>query len=163
MLPTYQNILVATDFTENSENAFKHAVMLARLNDAKIHLMHVVPQVDSSMRSYLGSVMGQDKLEEFEKRNAQEAHAEIKQDLDRFIKTELAGSPEDLQRFAGAIVAVGNPVLKILETADKVNADVIVLGTHSKGALEHAFLGSVAEKVLQKSQRPTFVIPLPKR
>ena len=162
MLPTYQNILVATDFTENSDHAFKHAVLLARLHEAKIHLLHVVPQVDSSMRSYLSSVMGQ-KLEDFEKKNEREAHAEIKEELQTFANTELADHPEDLKRFAGAIVAIGNPVLKILEVADRVNADVIVMGTHSKGALEHAFLGSVAEKVLQKAKRPTFVIPLPKR
>ena len=163
MLPTYQNILVATDFTENSDHAFKHAVLLARLHDAKIHLLHVVPQVDSSMRSYLSSVMGQEKLEEFEKKNEQEAHAEIKDELNTFANTELADHPEDLKRFAGAIVAIGNPVLKVLEVADRVKADVIVMGTHSKGALEHAFLGSVAEKVLQKARRPVFVIPLPKR
>lgn len=163
MLPTYQHILVATDFTENSDNAFKHAVMLARQHGAKIHLMHAVPQVDTAMRSYLSSVMGKEKLENFEKQHAQDAHTEIKDELDNFAKTELADHSEDLQRFAGAIVAIGNPVLKILEAADQVNADVIVLGTHSKGMLEHAFLGSVAEKVLQKSQRPTFVVPLPKR
>jgi nucleotide-binding universal stress UspA family protein len=36
------------------------------------------------------------------------------------------------------------------------------MGTHSKGALEHALLGSVAEKVLHKTTRPVFVVPLPK-
>jgi nucleotide-binding universal stress UspA family protein len=113
------------------------------------------------MRSYLSSVMGQEKLESLERKNEQDAHTEIKAELDRFAKTELTDHPADLQRFAGAIVAIGNPVLKILETADRLNADVIVMGTHSKGMLEHAFLGSVAEKVLQRAKRPTFIIPLP--
>ena len=55
MLPTYQNILVATDFTKNSDHAFRHAVLLARLHDAKIHLLHVIAQIEPV---YLSSLMG---------------------------------------------------------------------------------------------------------
>lgn len=163
MLPAYQDILVATDFTPNSDHAFKHAVMLARLHQAKIHLIHVVAQVDTSMRSYISAVMGQDQLEELEQSHEQEAHATLKKQLHDFAEKELAEFPDDLKRFAGAEVFTGNPVSCILTEAARLNADVIVMGTHSKGALEHAFLGSVAEKVLQKSNRPIFVIPLPKK
>jgi len=162
MLPFYKKILVATDFTPNSELAFKHAVMLARHNNAKIYLLHVLPQVDASMRSYLSSVMGENRLEEFEKDNIGKAKDELKQTLDDFAKEELATFPEDLARFAGAEVAFGHPVIKILEAANQLDVDLIVMGSHGKGALEHAFLGSVAEKVLKKSTRPVFVIPLPK-
>ena len=41
------------------------------------------------------------------------------------------------------------------------NCDIILMGTHGKGVLIHALLGSVAEKVLRHSRRPVFVIPLP--
>lgn len=162
MLPLYKKILVATDFTPNSENAFKHAVMLARQNNASIYLLHVLPQIDTSIRGYLSAVMGDNQLENFEQKHEQNAQENLKKALDDFAKNELADFPEDYNHFAGSEVASGNPVVKILEAADKLNADVIVMGTHSKGALEHAFLGSVAEKVLGKSQRPVFVIPLPK-
>jgi len=162
MLPFYKKILVTTDFTPNSEFAFKHAVMLARRNDAKIYLLHVLPQVDSSMRSYLSSVLGDNRLEEFEKNNMERAKQELKDNLDAFAKKELADFPEDLTRFAGSEVAIGHPVIKILEAADRLDVDLIVMGSHGKGPLEHAFLGSVAEKVLKKSTRPVFVIPLPK-
>ena len=162
MLPLYNNILVPTDFTPNSDHAFKHAVMIARQNDAKIHLLHVMPEVDSSMRSYLTSVLGDSRLEEFEQNNMKEAQDGMKKNLDDFSKAELANFPEDIARFAEVEVSVGHPVAKILEIADKLDADLIVMGTHGKGKLEHAFLGSVAEKVLNKSTRPVFVVPLPK-
>jgi nucleotide-binding universal stress UspA family protein len=162
MLPAYKTILVATDFTENSDHAFNHAVMLARQHNAKIHLLHVLPQVDTAMRSYLSSVMGEDKLETFEKNHQQDAQAKLKAALDSFAQQELVDHPEDLARFAGSEVVPGNPVIKIIEAAKRLNADVIVIGTHSKGVLEHAFLGSIAEKVLQKANRPVFVIPLRK-
>ena len=162
MLPTYRNILVATDFTPNSDNAFKHAVLMARQHSARIHLLHVVPQVDTSMRSYLSAVMGQDQLTQFEQQHELEAQTRLQKELHDFVERELAEYPDDMQRFAGAQIAVGNPVVSILEGAKAIDADVIVMGTHSKGPLEHAFLGSVAEKVLHKSNRPVFVIPLPK-
>jgi len=162
MLPFYKKILVTSDLTPNAEFAFKHAVMLGRRNDAKIYLLHVLHQVDSSMRSYISSVLGESKLEELEQNNMQKAKEDLKQELEEFAKQELADFPEDLARFAGAEIAIGHPVIKILETADRLDVDLIVMGTHGKGAIEHAFLGSVAEKVLKKSTRPVFVIPLPK-
>jgi len=161
MLPLYNNILVPTDFTPNSDYAFKHAVMIARHNDAKIHLLHVIPEIDSSMRHYLSPLLGDVKLGELEQSHMKAAQDEIKKSLENFAKKELAKFPEDLARFAKVEITIGHPVIKILEAADKLSVDLIVMGTHGKGALEHAFLGSVAEKVLQKSTQPVFVVPLP--
>ena len=160
MLPIYKNILVTTDLTPNSEHAFKHATILARLSDARIHLLHIVPEVDASFRSYVSSVMGEGKLDELEQSHEVSAREEIKRELNLFAEEELKDYPEDLKRFAGTIVGHGHPVAKILQTADEINADVIVLGSHGKGALEYTFLGSTAEKLLRKSKRPVFVVPL---
>jgi len=162
MLPFYNKILVTTDLTPNSEFAFKHAVMLGRRNDAKIYLLHVLPQVDSTMRNYISSMLGEKQLKELEQNNMEKARKEMEQEIDDFAKKELANFPEDLARFAGTEVAVGHPVIKILEIADRLDVDLIVMGTHGKGVLEYALLGSVTEKVLKKSTRPVFVVPLPK-
>jgi len=159
MLPTYKKILVASDLSQSSANTFKHAVILARQHNAQIHLLHVVQQVDSAMRGYISAVMGDHKLEEFERKHQHEAQAILKSKLDAFAQSELAAFPEDLARFAGTTVAIGDPVVKIVETANQLNVDVIVIGSHSKGAIEHALLGSVAEKVLRKANRPVFVLP----
>lgn len=161
MLPNYKTILVPTDFTPNSGHAFRHAVILARQNSAQIHLLHVVPDVDASVRSYVATVMGKGRLDAFEKEHEEEARRELTAELDAFAKAELAGHAEDLERFAGSEVVHGHPVAQILLAADRLDADVIVMGSHGKGPLEYSFLGSVAEKVLRKSRRPVFVVPLP--
>jgi nucleotide-binding universal stress UspA family protein len=44
---------------------------------------------------------------------------------------------------------------------DEENCDVIVLGTHSRGFLEQALLGSVSKFVLQRTKKPVFIVPLP--
>jgi len=160
MLPNYQNILIATDLSPNSEYAFKHAVVLARTSQAKIHLLHIVPEIDPGFRSYVAAVMGEGKLEKFESLHESEARAEIKRELEEFAREELADHPEDFANIAGIEVLHGHPVTQILQAAERLNADVIVMGTHGKGALEHTFLGSVAEKVLHKSKCPVFTIPL---
>ncbi len=56
----------------------------------------------------------------------------------------------------------GDPAGEILEKADELKADMLILGTHGKGPLGHAFLGRVAEKVLQRIEIPVFIVPIPK-
>ena len=46
--------------------------------------------------------------------------------------------------------------------ADKLGSDIVIMGTHGKGVISHAFLGSVAEKVLRRIRKPVYIIPLPK-
>jgi nucleotide-binding universal stress UspA family protein len=50
----------------------------------------------------------------------------------------------------------------ILRKADELNCDAIVLGTHGKGFIRNTFLGSTSKKVLRRTRKPVFVIPLPK-
>jgi len=160
MLPKYQTILIATDLTPNSEHAFKHAVVLARCTNAKIHLLHVVPEVDASVRGYVSTIMGQGNLDKFELRHEEEAREEIRHELETFTREELANHEEDLDRIAGVDVLHGPPVPGILQEADRIGADLIVLGAHGKGALDYTFLGSVAEKILRKARRPVLVVPI---
>lgn len=53
---------------------------------------------------------------------------------------------------------VGDPVTGILDAAQNWGADLIVVGTHSRGALERFFLGSTAAKVVEHSPIPVLTI-----
>ncbi len=46
-----------------------------------------------------------------------------------------------------------------LSVADRLDVDMIVLGSHCKGKLHYAFLGSVAEKILRKTHRAVVIVP----
>lgn len=161
MLPNYKSILYATDLTPNSEYAFKHAVMMARRSKAKIHILHVVPEIDAGFRSYVSAVMGSGNLESFEDQHEQQARNDLKKRLETFAHEELEDHPEDLKNIADIEVVHGHAVSEILLAAERSDAEVIVMGTHGKGTKGHTFLGSVAEKVLHKSRIPVFVIPIP--
>jgi len=86
----------------------------------------------------------------------------IKEHLEAFCRREFQNNPTFRDRVASIEVIDGNPAGDILQKADEIRADVVVMGTHSKGPLAHAFLGSVAEKVLQRIKIPVFMIPIPK-
>ena len=161
MLPNYKHILYATDLTHNSEYAFKHAMLLARKSSAQVHILHVIPEVDASFRSYVSSMMGEGRLETFESDHEAQARIMLTEKLEEFAKVELADHPEDYANISEIEVIHGHAVAEILKVSDRLDADVIVMGSHGKGAVAHAFLGSVAEKVLRKSKRPVFVIPIP--
>jgi len=53
-------------------------------------------------------------------------------------------------------------IQKILSKAQELNCDEIIMGTHSKGIIANTFLGSTAKRVLRRSRKPVFIIPLPK-
>ncbi len=161
MLPSIKSILLATDLSDNASEAFKHAVKLSRPEKADIHLLHVVPEIDSGVRSYVEAVLGEGNLDKMETTHEEEARDNIRKALDEFTRQELADHPEDLKRIVGIEIEHGRPEVKIVEAADKHDVDLIVMATHSKGAIEHTFLGSVTEKVLRISKKPIYVIPLP--
>jgi nucleotide-binding universal stress UspA family protein len=53
----------------------------------------------------------------------------------------------------------GDAAPTILSVADRLDVDMIILGSHSKGRLHYAFLGSVSEKILRKTHRTVVVVP----
>jgi nucleotide-binding universal stress UspA family protein len=160
MIPTYKTILYATDLTQNAAHAFRHAVGIARCHQARIFILHVLPEMEPAVLNYVSTVMGEDRLAEMELAHKAEVTDEIRKRLHEFAKAELADRPEDVERIAGIEIHHGNPAAEILKAADRLSADLIVLGSHGKGALKYAFLGSVAEKVLRKTLRPVVVVPL---
>ena len=56
------------------------------------------------------------------------------------------------------VVLSGSPTDALLDEAERRQVDALALGTHGRTGLAHAFLGSVAERVVQRSARPVFVI-----
>jgi nucleotide-binding universal stress UspA family protein len=160
MIPKYGKILYATDLSVNAAHAFLHAIGLARHYGAKIHVLHVLPEIDASVLNYISTVMGEERLDNLELAHKDEIKDQILVRLHQFAKDELVDHPEDLERIADIEVHHGSPVGQILEVADRLEVDLVVVGSHGKGKLKYAFLGSVAEKLLRKSYRPVMVVPL---
>ncbi len=163
MLPTIQNILYLTDLSKNSAYVFRYALQLAQKFEAKITILHVVKRIDSAMEVPILVQLGEDAYHKLVQEKEQEIVAELKKRLRAFAEKELGGDVQEDARVAAILVHEGDPVVDILETANKLNIDLLVMGDHSKSVLAHTFLGSTAERVLRHIRRPVFVVPIPKK
>lgn len=142
-------ILAPVDFSAATAQVLDAAVTLAQTGPGEIVLLHVVqpPMVTSDYGLAL--------------ENVQEIFAVSEKAATRQLK-HLA---ENLRKdgVAARIVQVsGAPVPNILETAEKVKADYIIMGSHGHTALYDLIVGSTTHGVLKKAPCPVLVVP-PKR
>jgi nucleotide-binding universal stress UspA family protein len=86
----------------------------------------------------------------------------IEKRLKAFSQKELKDQTELLERVESIEVAEGFPAEVILNKADELSCDAIIMGTHGKGVIENTFLGSTSRRVLRRTRKPVFIIPLPK-
>ncbi|MGD0235916.1 MAG: universal stress protein [Syntrophorhabdales bacterium] len=152
MIAEIARILYATDLSKNSLYAFGYAVQIARQCGAKVTVLHVVEPVSGALGDWVKEKKEEEEL----------AHSIgiIRGHLERFC--EIMDKDRTCMEFVSNIlVSVGQPVEMILSTAEEEGSDILVLGTHGKGLLKNALLGSVSRKVLDRSSRPVVVIPLP--
>lgn len=152
-------ILVAKDLSKESSHVMRYSLELASKFDAEVHVLHVMPTVDSAVLNMVAISMGPDKLAKLNTANEKEMAEKTRQQLKDMLEEEKKIAPFELSKEPVVEVHHGEAAPMILSVADRIDADLIVLGSHSKGKLHYAFLGSVAEKILRKAQRAVFIVP----
>ena len=160
MLPDIKTILYATDLSENSSFACRYAVYLAEKTGAKIHVLHVAEKLPADALDTLETY-----LEDFENRQ-QFLHARLEnskrmltQRFDRFWQSLDETERKLRDHISSLHVLESQPAEAIVKYAAKINADLVVMGTHQKGPVQ-AFLGSISRRVLSMSTIPTLVVPI---
>jgi nucleotide-binding universal stress UspA family protein len=128
-------------------------------HDAEIIILHVVEA--GHPISYAGGLV-ESTLKRAMKKEKETDLLQMKKGIERFCQgmSEKTGHP-CVELVSKIVVSVGYPVEEILNTVESEKCDAIVLGTHAKGFLKHAFLGSVAVSVLERTKKPVFIIPVP--
>lgn len=139
-----KNILVPTDFSENSFPAFEFAHYLAKQCNAVLHVLHVYEPIISI--KYNDNELLEHKFEKTRYLNAEE-------ELRRFInRISLQGV-----KIVEAMHA-GKPPEQILEYSHSEHIDLVIIASHGWTGLSHLITGNVANKVLRYSQIPTICI-----
>ena len=166
-----KKILYATDLSENARYAFAYAVSLANLYGAGIALLHVLPEVPEIVDSHVIGYISAKRWEKIKAKHFEEArealtgkkkdHVAIREVLDQFSKDTKEVHEDQSFTTEEIIVKRGNPVKQILKQAEKVNCDLIVMGTHGHGIIEEAMIGSTAQRVIRRSKKPVLVVRLP--
>lgn len=143
--PTFQKILVPTDFSDLSVEAIRYALSMANMYGSEILLLHVVD--DSPVLAFHTMELTTDVVLE-------DTSTSAKVQLASFIKLH------DINVTAGIrlLTRRGNPHEEITRCAEEEGADLIVMATHGRTGLAHVLLGSVAEKVLQHAHVPVMTV-----
>jgi len=162
MIPVIQKILYATDLSDNSAHAFRYAASLAKFYHAEIVILHVLEGVLPGSLDALNTYLGRNQLIQVLKEDIEKVIFRTKNRLRLFCERELKHDGQFQEKDISIEVYGGYPAEEILKKTEELNCDVIIMGTHGKGVLRHTFLGSVAEKVLQRSKIPVFVVPIPR-
>jgi len=132
-----KTILLATDLEVNSDRAMERALKTAQQQKAALHIIHVIP---AYKKRPMGSV--------------------FKKDAEQLIKTVLADEFPQYKKIDVNIEVIDckESYLKILEYADKIKADLIVMGIHGKTKFRDLFVGTTIERVIRKGRRPVLMV-----
>ena len=151
MVFNIQTLMVATDFSEASEAAMTYAVRLARTVQARLFLVHVVPEYDVQVLIALGERL-QSPLSAEAVREMLYTHADK-----RFATIVAQAQVVDLVQ--ERLIVTGEPVETIVSLAASKQPQVLVLGTHRRRGVDHLLLGSVAERVLRQASCAVLIVP----
>jgi len=141
-----KDILVTTDFSEYSASALDYALSLADAHNADLHLLHIVERPRTK-----------GKRTEKQKKTATRASEEsARRKMKKFVTERIEPTVSVRQ-----VVLSGHPAREIVRYARSRSIDVIVIATHGRTGLAHAFLGSIAEKVVRYSPVPVLAVKPP--
>lgn len=149
-----KRFLIAIDYNPVSEKVVQEGYQLAKSLGAEVCLIHVLDDAGLYQAQY-PTFLGYD------------GYTGIGPDYD--LALELHNIAEDfLEKAASHLgdpkvkthLAEGDTAKALLHYAEQWNADVIVMGTHSHSVLEKLLMGTVAEKVLEKTKIPVYMVPV---
>ncbi len=140
-------VLCPIDFSETSRRALAWAYDYATRAPCEIHLLHVV-------EDHLRDLLPEDGRERFENElflAVKTAEAELERMVPDKNERDIIGPIHHH-------VARGRPASEILGVANKIGAELIVMGTHGRSGLSHFLIGSVAEKVVRHARCPVVCV-----
>lgn len=161
MIPEIKRILYATDLSETARYAYGYAVSLADRYEAKITVIHVVEELSPFAQSMVEDIIGTEKLKKLRKEKESKIIDSIKQRLENFCQQAIQEVPDCPLVVEKTIVETGQPVEYIVRQAEKMDADLIVVGSHGQGMLADVTMGSTSRRVLRRCSRPVLVVRLP--
>jgi len=165
----YDNILYPTDGSEAAESVMDHVRTLSNTYDATIHVLYVVtPDSGDTSLTLDKDEQGNWRTGMFKRGGdpvSTSGMAKGSVDVNEVLRAEGEGYTQAIADEFEAdgcdtvcVCREGKPDQEILAYAEENGIDIIAMGTHGRSGVEHAFLGSVTEKVVRKSATPVLTI-----
>jgi nucleotide-binding universal stress UspA family protein len=140
----FRKILVPVDFSSHSSHALQTAIELARAFGAKLYLLHCYPINVGAISPY-GLVIP----ESFDRDIREAATRQLNQLREKVSAQKIEVESEVTPLFPSEAIA---------STAERIGADLIVMGTRGLSGLKHVMLGSVAERTVRTAPCPVLTL-----
>jgi len=131
-----KRILIASDLSERSQRALQRAISLAKQFGSRLSVLHVVED---------------DQPQALIDEESRATEATLRDDLHRAALDELTPVPT-------VSVVAGDPFRAIADEANRLKADLIVMGSHRKRLLGDIFTGTTIERVMRLGGRPVLMV-----
>jgi universal stress protein A len=148
-MTTPTQILVPIDFSDTAGKALDYAAALAARLDATLHLVNAIGLPAAGVPE-IGLAYTASMIEQMTSENQKALDA-------------LATATRAKAKVAPALVRMGDARDVILQVAEEVGANLIVMGTHGRRGLSRALLGSVAETVVRHAPIPVLTVRASKK
>lgn len=145
--PAFRRVLFCTDFSENADRAFPHALRAAALNPgAELHLLHVIPE--PSAQFWKGYIYDLDA----------DVDAQARREIDRKLADAYRPRiPPSLPLVIA--MRIGEAGQNILSYAEENHIDLLVIGRQGGTSVGKLLFGNVTERVVRKAPCPVLVVP----
>lgn len=141
-----KNILAVLEFEERSKIILEKAEYFAQQFNSKLWIVHIAaPDPD-----FVGFEVGPQHVRDIRAKQLKSEHQQLQ---------AFASQSKNKGINAEALLVQGATSETILEEANKLQADLIVIGSHSHGLFYEAFVGSTTNEVINHADIPILVIP----
>jgi nucleotide-binding universal stress UspA family protein len=140
----FRRILVPIDFSTHSARAFETGIELAKKFGSKLHLLHCY-QINVGAISPYGIVIP----ESFDREIREAASRQLGEWRDKAAARKVEVEAE---------ISASFPSEAIASTAERIGADLIVMGTRGLSGIKHVMLGSVAERTVRIAPCPVLTV-----
>jgi nucleotide-binding universal stress UspA family protein len=155
-----RSMLYATDLGLYAPYVMQHALALARTFKADLYVIHAVEPMGLFAESVLQSYLDEPALNELHSEGLNTVMAGIEHRVLDGFREELDNGEDDLKLISAVRVRQGDPAEVILDQAQRLSVDLLILGSHGQAAGVEIPLGRTAARVLQRSPVPVYMVPL---
>jgi nucleotide-binding universal stress UspA family protein len=141
-----KTILAPIDFSDVTGAVVESAAGIAKAFQASLYLLHVAPPDPD----FVGYEPGPQSVRDTVAGKIRKEHHQL-QELESGLKTKGVD--------VHALLVQGATVEKILQEAKRLQAELMVIGSHGHGALQKLLMGSVAQGILRKAPCPMLIVP----
>ena len=155
-----RSILYATDLGLYASYVLQHALALSRSFKAELYVVHAVEPMGLFAESVLQTYLDECTLGELRRNGLGTVMSSIEQRVFEGFHDELGEGQQDLQLIRAVRVLQGDPPAVILDEAQKLGVDLLVVGSHSHGTDLTVPLGRTAARIVQLSEAPVYLVPM---